>query len=105
MYTSSNVNIFAKLHTKYVYIINIHTFTIYAQENIQYITSTVKTSLGYANNICTDPVEPNIYMHIHAYAKCVTRKRTHTHLNPENKRYTQYTEPGHTKIKCMVIYM
>ena len=44
-------------------------------------------------------------MHIHAYAKCVTRKRTHTHLDPENKRYTQYTEPGHTKIKCMVIYI
>ena len=69
MYTSSNVNIFEKLHTKYVYIINIHTFTKYAQENIQYITSTVKTSLGYANNICTDPVEPNIYICIYMHTQ------------------------------------
>ena len=44
-------------------------------------------------------------MHIHAYAKCVTRKHTHTHLDPEIIGYTQYTEPGHTKIKCMVIYI
>ena len=107
MYTSSNVNIFAKLHTKYVYIINIHTFTRYAQKNIQYILLQ-RLKLAWSMQTIFVPTRSNliyIYMHIHAYAKCVTRKRTHTHLDPENKRYTQYTEPGHTKIKCMVIYM
>ena len=110
MYTSSNVNIFAKLNRFYMpnmYILSIYIHLQYMHRRI-YNILLQRLKLAWGMQTIFVPTRSNliyIYMHIHAYAKCVTRKRTHTHLNPENKRYTQYTEPGHTKIKCMVIYI
>ena len=42
-----------------------------------------------------DESQPDIY--VHTYAKCVPRKLTHTHLDHEITKYTQYTKPGHTE--------